>query len=70
MVRTLKLDQEKDKVLDEINTLQSQSYVSPNGLSRKNTYKLNFLQFKMHQLNLIENSNIHNIYKKQNTFIN
>jgi len=54
MVRTLKLDEEKDKTLDKINALQTKNYVM--GLSRKDTYNLNFLQFKLHHLNLIEYS--------------
>ncbi len=55
MVRTLKLDEEKDKTSDKINALQTKNYVM--GLSRKDTFNLNFLQFKLHHLNLIEYSN-------------
>jgi len=54
MVRTLKLDEEIDKTQGKINELQFKGFEM--GLKRKDIYNLNFLQFKLKQLNLIEMS--------------
>ncbi len=67
MVRTLKLDEEKDKTLDKINELQNKNYVM--GLTRKDMFQLNFLQYKLHQLNLIEYSDKKYIPKQDEKII-
>lgn len=54
MVRTLKLDEEINKTIDKINTLQSYNFAK--GLNRKETFELNLAQFKLKQLREIENS--------------
>lgn len=54
MVRTLKLDQEIEKTQDKIHALEYKNFEM--GISRKETFQLNFLQYKLKHLNLIETS--------------